>query len=133
MIKQLLGYLKWDTFKEVRNARQSTPRATKLTFLGRILLAPQYIVAIGVYIEICVLYYTVSKTNGLLLGAAFCFGFHSKEVTVFSVLCGLYVGYCVSSMIGLLFFFSNKKRVIWLYDLIGEERVRPKIFGESSC
>ena len=80
MIKQLLEYLKWDTFEEVRNARQSTPRATNLTLLERILLAPQYIVAIGVYIEICALYYTVSKTNRLLLGAAFCFDFYSNEV-----------------------------------------------------
>jgi hypothetical protein len=132
MIKKLLGYLKWDTFEEVKNARQSPPCATKSTFLERILLIPQYIVAIGVYVEICILYYTVSKTNGLLLGAAFCFGFYSNEVTIFSILCALYVGHCVSSLISLLFFFSNKNRTIWLYNLIGEERVRPKIFGKSS-
>jgi hypothetical protein len=55
MIKKLLGYLKWDTFEEVKNARQSPPCATKSTFLERILLIPQYIVAIGVYVEICIL------------------------------------------------------------------------------
>lgn len=132
MIKQLLGYLKWDTFEEVKNVRQSPPRVTKPTSSERILLIPQYIVAIGMYVEICILYYTVSKTNGLLLGVAFCFGFYSNEATIFSVLCALYVGHCVSSLISLTLFFSNKKRTMWLYNLIGEERIRPKIFGKSS-
>ena len=124
-------YLTRDTPEEVEQVHESLPRSGKdieRTVWERMLLVPQYITAWGIYVDICILYYGISKTNGVLLGIAFMFGFYSEELTLFTVICKVFVGHCVSNIIFLKFFFSNKERVAWLYNIVGERRIRHKVY-----
>ncbi len=59
---------------------------------------------------------------------AFVFAFYSEQATPFTIGCALFIGHLIASVFSLKLFFSNKKRVRWLYDLIGENRIRPKVF-----
>ena len=125
-------YTKFDSDEEIENVHQSPPRATKLTLLEKILLVPQYMVAIPIYLDLCVLYYSASTLGGLPLAIAFMFGFFSPVATPFTLCCALFVGHFFASAMSLRLFFSNKERVRWLYDLIGEDRVRPKAFASPA-
>ena len=123
-------YLEMHTPEEVEQVHQSpqSEQNVKRTLLESILLVPQYIVAWGIYLDICILYYGISKTHGIVLGIAFIFGFYSEEVTLFSAICEVFVADCIVSIISLKFFFSNKHRVVWLYNIVGEKRIRHKVF-----
>ena len=111
---------------------QSPPRATPLTLSEKILLIPQYVVAVLIYLDLCVLYYSAMTLGGLPLAIAFLYGFFSRVATPFTLCCALFVGHFIASAMSLRLFFSNKERVRWLYDLIGEDRVRPKAFASPA-
>ena len=124
-------YLRTDTPEEVEQIHESLPRSGQVierTIWERMLLVPQYITAWGIYVDICIFYYGISKTHGVLLGIAFAFGFYSEELTLFTVICKVFVGHCVSNIMFLKFFFSNKERIAWLYNIVGEKRIRHKVY-----
>ena len=128
---KVIKHLRMDTPEEVEQVHESPPQsgqAAKRTVWERMLLVPQYIVAWGMYVDICILYYGVSKTHGVLLGIAFIFGFYSQELTLFTIICKLFVGHCIGNVIFFKIFFSNKERVVWLYNIVGEKRIRHKVF-----
>lgn len=82
--------------------------------------------------DLCVLYYSASTLGGLPLAIAFMYGFFSRVATPFTLCCALFIGHFIASAMSLRLFFSNKERVRWLYDLIGEDRVRPKAFASPA-
>ena len=121
-------YLKLDSDEEVEKVHQSPPRTTPLTISEKILLLPQYMTAISIYLDLCLLYYSVMTLRGAPVAIAFAFAFYSEQATPFTVGCALFIGHLIASAFSLKLFFSNKERVRWLYDLIGEDRIRPKVF-----
>lgn len=121
-------YLKLDSVEELESVRQSPPRATPLTLSEKILLVPQYMTAISIYLDLCFLYYTAITLKGVPLAIAFAYAFYCDKVSPFTIGCALFVGHFFASALSLKLFFSNKERVRWMYDLIGEDRVRHKVF-----
>ena len=121
-------YLKLDSDEELENVHQSPPRTTPLTISEKILLVPQYMTAISIYLDLCLLYYSVMTLGGAPVAIAFAFAFYCEKVTPFTIGCALFIGHLIASAFSLKLFFSNKERVRWLYDLIGEDRIRPKVF-----
>ena len=124
-------YLKWDTPEEVEQVHESVPQSgqsVERTGWEPMLLVPQYFLAWNIYLDICILYYGILKTRGVLLAIAFAFGFYSDELTFFSGACEVFVGHCISNIIFLKYFFTNKERVAWLYNIVGEKRIRHKIY-----
>lgn len=132
LVDYLTPYIRFDSNDEIENVHQSPPRTTKLTFQEKIRLVPQYIAAISLYLDLCFVYYSAITLGGLPLAIAFIYGFYSEVVTPFTIGCALFVGHFIASIISLKLFFSNKERVRWLYDLIGEDRVRPKAFASPA-
>lgn len=122
-------YLKLDSEKEVEKVHQSPPRTTPLTISEKILLVPQYMTAISIYLDLCLLYYSVMTLGGLPLAITFAFAFYSDQPTPFTIGCAVFVGHLIASAFSLKLFFSNKERVRWLYDLIGEHRIRYMVFS----
>ena len=96
------------------------------TFKGFLIAAPKYAFAYYIYLDICLLYYLV---RGVAVFFILGFGLYGPEEYFISrLVCMLLMGYCISGLIFLQLFLSYSANLRWIYDYIGEERVKSKLF-----
>ena len=109
---------------------QSPKRDKPLTILEFVREIPQYILAYALYLDLCLLHYTITKTRGLFLLVTSSFGLYTDDVnrTVYTTACLIYTAHCLVSILTFKTFLSDEKRLRWFYDHVGEKRVKPKLF-----
>ncbi len=94
-----------------------------------VIAAPKWAFAYYVYLDICLLYYLMYKTRGVAVYFILGFGLYGPdEYFISRVLCMLLMGYCISGLVFLRIFLSYQANLRWIYDYIGEERVKSKLF-----
>ena len=99
------------------------------TFKQFVIAAPKYAFAYHVYFDICLVYYLIVQTRGVAVLFLFKLGFYGPdEFFISRVLCMLLMGYCISGLVFLQVFLSYSANLRWIYDYIGEERVKSKLF-----
>ena len=109
--------------------RQSPSKKGAETLKEFLVQAPQYLLAFLIYIDICILYYLVLKTGGLLLAFTTAYGLYARAYNSFQLVCLFFTGHCLGNLIFLRIFFNNEKRLRWFYDHVGVSRAKPKLFA----
>ena len=99
------------------------------TLLERLSLMPQYLTAYLLIFEIYVIYYVVVKPYGVVYFVITCVGIFADGTTHVQLVCLVFSFWAAIAALKIHVVLNNPKRLQWFYDIVGERRVKSKLFA----
>ena len=99
------------------------------TLVERLLLVPQYYFAYFLLLNIYIIYYVVVVPHGMLYAMITALGLFGDGTTYTQLVCLAFAFWAPTTSIWLYFLLANPKRLQWFYNIVGEKRVKSKMFN----
>ena len=121
------------TLLNVRPSETSPYLWKQKSFLERLYLVPQYLLAYILIFDLYVLQYTAGKAYGVPFYIVALVGLFGDGTTYTQLFCLLFTFWSFGAALALRLFLNHPKRLQWFYDIVGEKRVKPLLFQNPTA
>ena len=118
-----------DILFNIKESASSPYKWQQKTLIERLSLVPQYFTAYLLMFEIYVIYYVVVKPYGVVYFVITCVGLFADGTTYVQLVCLIFSFWAAITAVKIRVVLNNPKRLQWFYDIVGERRVKSKLFA----